>query len=111
MTRQTARMRPLAALLVFLLVAACDSPDRAFWGAEAQRITLDGRVYAVHLRRDATRPQAQVIRLGHARRPDHAAILEAMPRAAELASGCAVIPGSLQGDSGVMTMRLRCPAP
>ncbi|PTX01445.1 hypothetical protein [Pararhodobacter aggregans] len=98
-------MRPLLALL---LLAACASPDRAFWGAEEGRVTLDGRDYAVYVDRDRARPRVQVIRLGYARRGQHQAILAAMPRAAEAVSGCALVAGSAQGDSGVMNARLDC---
>ncbi|WP_417628077.1 hypothetical protein [Pararhodobacter aggregans] len=98
-------MRPLLALL---LLAACASPDRAFWGAEEGRVTFDGRDYAVYVDRDRAQPRVQVIRLGYARRGQHEAILADMPRAAEAVSGCALVAGSVQGDSGVMTARLDC---
>ncbi|MFN4100053.1 MAG: hypothetical protein ACK4GT_09775 [Pararhodobacter sp.] len=100
-------MRPLCTLAL-LCLAACASPDRAFWGTDPQHLALDGRAYVVHVRRDESRPRVQVIRMGYARRAEHPAILEAMRQAAEQASGCAVIPGSAQGDSGVMTAHLRC---
>jgi len=105
MGRDTWRMKPL---LLSLMLAACASPDRTFWGAEAGRITLDGRDYAVYVDRDRARPRVQVIRLGYARRGQHEAILAAMPRAAEAVSGCALVEGSVQGDSGVMNARLDC---
>ena len=99
-------MRPFLALV---LLAACASPDRTFWGVEPQRLTLGGRDYVVYADRDRAQPRVQVIRMGYARRPEHAAILVAMQLAAEQASGCALVEGSVQGDSGVMTARLRCP--
>lgn len=57
---------------------------------------------------DDPRPRVQVIRMGYARRPEHAAILLAMPQAAEQATGCSIVPGSAVGDSGVMNARLNC---
>ena len=98
--------------LALLLLAACASPDRAYWGSDEQRVTINGRDYAVYIRHDPgqTRPPVQVIRLGYARRPEHAAILIAMRQAAEQASGCTLIDGSAVGDSGVMTARLDCSA-
>ena len=104
---------PLFGVLAACVLAACASPDRAFWGSEEQRVTIDGRDYAVFVRRDAGAPRArvQVIRLGYARRPEHVAILVAMRQAAEQASGCTVIEGSAEGDSGVMSARLECAAP
>jgi len=94
--------------LALLCLTACASPDRAFRGTEPQSLTIDGRAYVVHVRRDEARPRVQVIRLGYARRAEHPAILTAMRQAAEQASGCALIPGSAEGDSGVMTARLSC---
>lgn len=99
-------MRPILALL---LLAACASPDHAFWGIEPQRLSLDGRDYVVYVDRDPLRPKVQVIRMGYAHRPEHTAILVNMVAAAEQASGCGVIVGSVHGDSGVMTARLHCP--
>ena len=99
----------LTLTLILTLLAACASPDRAYWGVEPQRVTIDGRDYSVHVRPDPPRPRVQVIRLGYARRADHTAILAAMQRAAERASGCTVAPGSVTGDSGVLNARLDCP--
>ncbi|MCW1934724.1 hypothetical protein [Pararhodobacter zhoushanensis] len=100
------------ALALVALLAACASPDRAFWGSEEQRVTIDGRVYAVFVRSSAgeSHPRVQVIRLGYARRPEHPAILIAMRQAAQQVSGCPLIEGSAEGDSGVMTARLACDA-
>ena len=102
---QTGAMRVLVALL---LLMACASPDRAFWGSDAQRVQIDGRSYAVYLDRDTARPRVQVIRLGYARRADHPAILVVMVQAAEQVGGCPLVAGSARGDSGVMTARLTC---
>ena len=94
-----------------LLVAACASPDRAYWGAEETPIILEDREYRVYHRPGEARPRVQVIRMGYARRPEHPAILGAMRIAAETVTGCAVIEGSAEGDSGVMNFRMRCGAP
>ena len=93
------------------LLAACASPDRAYWGAEETPITIEGREYRVYHRPDEARPRVQVIRMGYARRPEHVAILGAMRVAAETVTGCAVVEGSAEGDSGVMNFRMRCGAP
>lgn len=118
-------------LTLFLLASlcACATPDRAFWGIQPQRVVIDGRDFDVYVHRGAPEgpgaiclagvsmaacradrhPRVQVIRLGYARRPEHVAILHAMRQAAMQASGCALVEGSAEGDSGVMTARLRCP--
>lgn len=114
-------------LALFLILSACASSHHDFWGVDPVRHRIDGREYAVYVDRPdpahqiclagaslagcrADRhPRVQVIRLGYARRRDHIAILHAMVRAAEAVSGCALVAGSVQGDSGVMTARLACP--
>ena len=101
-------MRILCPLL--LCLAACASPDRAYWGAEETPITIENREYRVYHRPGEARPRVQVIRMGYARRPEHVAILGAMRVAAETVTGCAMIEGSAEGDSGVMNFRMRCPS-
>lgn len=100
----------IVSFLIVLMLAACASPDRRYWGAEAQTVTIAGRDYAVYRRESGTRTHVQVIRLGYARRREHVEILGAMRVAAERATGCQVIEGSADGDSGVMNFRMRCPA-
>lgn len=119
----------LRVLGLFLFLVACSSPDRAFWGDDPVRVTIDGRDYDVFVHRGAEegpgaiclagvsmtdcrrdmRPSVQVIRLGYARRPEHVAILHAMRQAAMQVSGCTLVEGSAEGDSGVLTARLACP--
>jgi len=97
------RLIPLLALL-----AACASPDRAFWGADPVEQVIDGRRCVVYARTDVPRPRVQVIRMGYARRVEQPAIVEAMQQAAEQVTGCGLVAGSQRGDSGVMTARLAC---
>lgn len=117
----------MRALLALILLTACASPHHEFWGVDPVTRRIDGREYAVYVRRPdpahriclagaslagcrAERyPRVQVIRMGYARRPEHIAILHAMVRAAEEVSGCTLVEGSAEGDSGVMTARLDCP--
>lgn len=96
-------------ILVALLVAGCASPGHEYWQATHHTVDIDGRRYEVYARLDEARPPVQVIRMGYARRSEHLAILPAMIQAAEQATGCRVIEGSAEGDSGVMTARLTCP--
>ncbi|MCB1396789.1 MAG: hypothetical protein H6898_17445 [Rhodobacter sp.] len=97
------RLIPLLALL-----AACASPDRAFWGAAPVEQVIGGRRYIVYTGTDVPRPRVQVIRMGYARRAEQPAIVEAMQQAAVRATGCALVEGSARGDSSVMTARLAC---
>lgn len=95
-------------VVVALLVAGCSSAGPDYWRVTPQRVDIDGRRYDVYAATDGLRPRVQVIRMGYARRPDHRAILPAMVQAAEQVTGCAVVPGSAVGDSGVMTARMAC---
>lgn len=114
-------------ILLLLMLAACASPHHEFWGVEPVVQRLDGRDYAVYVDRPdpahriclagaslagcrADRhPRVQVIRTGYAPRSDHVAILHAMVAAAEGVSGCRIVEGSAEGDTGVLTARLECP--
>lgn len=105
-------MRSRFALFVLWLIpalAACASPDIGFHGVAPVAVEIDGRRYNVYLEPGQRRPEVEILRMGYARRAEHAGILLAMPRAAEQASGCRLIAGTLRGDSGVMRGRLSCP--
>ncbi|MEZ5751356.1 MAG: hypothetical protein R3D60_05090 [Paracoccaceae bacterium] len=108
MNRRVAPVIHVVAVLSVVL-GACASPDWRFRTAPRQDIRIDGRLYAVYVTPPGRDRQVQVIRLGWARRGDHVAILAAMRQAAVQASACALVEGSDQGDSGVMTARLDCP--
>ena len=92
--------------LLCLLLAACASPSHDYFGVPGRSVVIDGREYRVVVRPDRTR--AQVIRLGWAGGRDHRPIRAAMVAAAEQASGCAARDSPPDGDSGVMTVPLRC---
>lgn len=92
--------------LLCLLLAACASPSHDYFGVPAQAVVIGGREYRVFVRPDGSR--AQVIRLGWAGGRDHRPILAAMVAAAEQASGCNARTGAAEGDSGVLTVPLRC---
>lgn len=97
--------------MLLLILTACASPDRRYWGHEPMEQVINGRRYIVFTRenpRSAGRPFVQVIRMGYARRSEHASILEAMRVAAVQATGCPLVEGSVQGDSGVIEARLQC---
>jgi hypothetical protein len=95
--------------LILFVLTACASPSPEFLGASAQAVVLDGREYRVFLRRDGAQARGQVIRMGLAGGADHRPIIAAMTAAAERVSGCAAVPGSVTGDSGVQNLRLICP--
>jgi hypothetical protein len=95
----------MRALVLLVALAACDSPSPRFAGAERSQVSQDGRDYVVY----RAGSDVQVIRLGYARRGEHAAIRGAMPQVAALATGCTALPASFDGDSGMMRGRVDCP--
>jgi hypothetical protein len=102
-------MRVALILILFLFVlTGCASPSHDYFGTPAQAVQVDGRDYRVFLRRDGGVTRAQVIRMGWAGGRDHRPIIAAMTTAAERASGCTAVPGSVMGDSGVQNLRLTC---
>ncbi|MBI1218558.1 MAG: hypothetical protein GC186_08420 [Rhodobacteraceae bacterium] len=97
-------MRALT-LLVVLALAACDSPAPQMIGATETKVTRGGHDYAVYVRGDTV----EVIRFGHAPRAEQAAVRLQMVALIPEVTGCIADPRSLQGDSGEMRARLRCP--
>lgn len=95
-------MRPLVLLLA---LAACNSPSPRYAGAERFEVSQDGRDYVVY----RAGSDVQVIRMGYARRAEHAEIRGAMPQVAARATGCTALPASFDGDSGTMRGRVNCP--
>jgi hypothetical protein len=100
-------IRLLIPLLV--LLSACASPSHDYFGVPAQMVVVEGREFRVFVRRDGGQARAQVIRMGWAGGRDHRPIIATMTAAAEHASGCVAVAGSIQGDSGVQNLRLTCP--
>jgi hypothetical protein len=97
--------------LFVILLAGCASPSPGFLmpgvtGAERGDVVVNGRSYVVWHRPDGA---VQVIRMGYVPRRGHGGIMADMQTAARLATGCALAPGSAEGDTGVMNARLDCP--
>lgn len=102
------RFLPLA--LLPALLAACASPSPAFFGAEEQRVTVEGTRFAVFRRGDV----AQAIRLDPAGRAALPLMRARLFRAVELGTGCTLVPGTddpaqgVRNDPGVLTVRIDC---
>lgn len=94
----------MKALFLLPLLAACASPAPKFFGADRSDVIRDGRSYTV-FRKDG---EVEVIRLGYARRGEHQGIRATMIDLMTEGTGCTLVQGSLQGDSGEMRGRLRC---
>ncbi|MDE3121758.1 MAG: hypothetical protein KGK00_08285 [Paracoccaceae bacterium] len=97
---------PRLSLILCLLLAGCDSPAPAMFGAHVVHVTREGRAYSVYRRGD----WVEVIRFGWADRRDRAAIRQQMVALIPEVTGCIATQRSLRGDSGEIRARLRCPA-
>ncbi|MDC0739253.1 hypothetical protein N6L24_13275 [Cognatishimia sp. SS12] len=84
------------------VLAACDTPSRAFWGAEPTRLTVGSSSFDV--RQNGT--QAEAIRLNPTLRPNYAVISREAEAAIEQVTGCAV--DRLGGDVAVVRATLIC---
>ena len=85
-------------------LAGCDSPSPAFSGLASRNVTVDGSSFSVR----HTRDRAEAIRLSREWRPPLGRTLLKGSMAIMLASGCAVKPGSLDGDTNIVRADLDC---
>lgn len=85
-------------------------PSRDYLGRDPAIVVLEGREYRVWSRLSGEQGQVQVVRMGYVRRSGHAGLNEAMVAAAERATGCSVIPATVEGDTGVINARILCPS-
>ncbi len=95
-------------LFLFLALAACSaSPAPQFFGAERHDVTRNGRQFVLYQTANAV----EIIRLGYAKRGEHQAIRAEMIDMIPQVTGCTLVASTLQGDSGEMRGRIRCPKP
>ena len=95
----------MKALVPLIFLAACGaSPAPEFFGATRTEVTVQGRQYVVLQKAE----RVEVIRLGYARRGEHAGIRATMVELIPTVTGCKLRESSLQGDSGEMRGTLNC---
>ena len=103
----TLRFLAICACLAPLL-AGCDSPNpfSPYAGVPPQRVEVGGSVFSVRV----AGTQAQAVRTNFDLRAGARgrAIVPRAGVAMERASGCTVVPGTLQGDSALIEAELRC---
>ena len=95
----------MRALVLLVLLAACDSPAPAMRGAERDEVVRNGRTYVVYHTRDTV----EVIRMGYARRGEQLAIRAEMIDMVPVVTGCRLIESSIRGDSGEVRGKINCP--
>ena len=88
---------------VFCLMA-CDSP--APWLAHGTATPVQAAGYAMTVWQAGD--NVEVIRHGYAPRNDQPQLRPAMARAIVDVTSCAIRPGTLEGDSGVLRAKLDC---
>ena len=95
-------------LTLLMVLAACASPAPQFFDATRSEVVKGGITFVVFQKDD----QAEVVRMGYLTRAARAPVPDLMVQAAEAATGCKVVAGSmvtgLPGDTGEARFRLTC---
>lgn len=90
------------------LTACVASPAPQFFGATRSEVVQGGISFVVFHKEN----WAEVVRMGYLTRAERAPVPALMVKAAEQATGCQVIPGSmitgLPGDTGEARFELQC---
>lgn len=95
----------VALLALVLGVAGCDSPSPRFSGLAARQVTVDGSLFSVR----HTVWEAEAIRLSREARPRRGPMVLKGGKAIVLASGCKLVPNTLDGDTNVVRADIACP--
>lgn len=103
------RMVSIPGLPVLLVLAACGaSPAPDMFGSVRSEVTRGGMEFVVFQQGS----EVEVVRMGYLARPERARVPALMAEAAEVATGCSVIPNSIStripGDTGVARFALDC---
>lgn len=98
----------IRASFALVLLSACVSPAPDYFGSTRHEVTRGGIDFVVFRKAD----EVEVVRLGYLSRGERAAVPRLMAEAAEEATGCGVVPGSMvtkiPGDTGVARFDLIC---
>jgi len=87
-----------------LALTGCDSPSPRMMGAAQRTVTVDGSTFGVHWNGE----EAEVYRTSPELMPRLSEVFAKAEKAIGIASGCAVVPGSLAGDAALITARIDC---
>jgi len=99
-------MRMLVCLLGLLMVTACDGPSPVFIGQPVRVVAVDGSRFGVFMQGGSGQVEAH--RISMEPLPSLVLTLDKAYRAIEIASGCTVVAGSLQGDQAIILAEVDC---
>jgi len=86
------------------LLIACSSPSLKYSGVEPVRVAVEGMEFDVY----SNDADVQAIRVGFTYLPSLSETLARGISAIEMATGCHVIPTSIDGDQAVIKASIRC---
>lgn len=91
-------------LFLVLLLAGCSSPSLKFMNIEPVRVSVEGSIYDVY----SNGSEVQAIRVNRELLPSKAKAIVRMVMAIEQATGCTVVPTSVDGDQALVKAKIRC---
>lgn len=91
-------------LFGMLLLVGCSSPSLKFMKIEPVQVTVEGSVYDVY----SNGTEVQAIRINREFLPNKAKSIVRMVMAIEQATGCIVVPTSVDGDQALVKARIKC---
>jgi hypothetical protein len=95
-------------LALAIPLSGCVTPAPDFFGAIRHEVTRGGIAFVIFQKAD----WVEVVRTGYLNRAARARVPQLMVEAAEAATGCRVVPGSMRtkipGDTGVARFDLTC---
>ena len=97
-------MRFAACLTFALALAGCDGPSAEFAGLPPRIVEVEGSTFRVWV----DGPRAEALRTNAEASFTLAAVAPRAARAMEMASGCRVVPGSIEGDAAMIRAALDC---
>ncbi len=92
-------------LTLAMACAACDSPSITMAGATKTVVQVEQSTFSVYQLGD----RVEVIRTNIEYGRDAKGIMARAIAAIPLATGCEVVPGSLDGDPALLTAKVHCP--
>lgn len=90
--------------VALMFTAACSSPSMKFNGITPLQVVADGSVFDVY----SNGNEVQAIRVNMQVLPSMSQTVARAISAIETATGCSVIPSSIEGDQALINAKIRC---